>query len=107
MFETIRKELGDAIELTNWPDTFTLGDGHQYDIERRSYEKAQALLKDRNCDLLISGRVKGKDGAGTVLSLRFTVAEGKEEARRATSSPRPSIFRLTLSAASARRFRRG
>lgn len=75
VFETIRKELGDAVELTNWPDAFTLGDGHEYDIERRSHEKAQVLLKSRNCDLLISGRVKGRDEHGTVLSLRFTVAE--------------------------------
>ena len=78
VFETIRKELGDAVELTNWPDVFTLGDGNQYDVERRSYEKAQTLLKDRNCDLLISGRVRGRSDQGTVLSMRFTVAEDKD-----------------------------
>ena len=78
LYETIRRELGDAVELTTWPDVQILGDGNQYLMsERRAYEKAQKLLKERHCDLLISGRVKGRSTNTTVLSLRFTVPEAR------------------------------
>ena len=87
LFETIRRELGDAVELTNWPDIEILGDGYQYDIERRAYEKTQKLLKDRKCDLMISGRVKGRSTNATVLSLRFTVAEAEDGS--------PETYKLT------------
>ena len=54
-----------------------LSDGHESDVERGVYERAQKLLKDHHCDLLISGRVKGRSSDNTVLSLRFTVAEAE------------------------------
>jgi hypothetical protein len=79
LYDTIRAELGDAVELTNWPDEFILGEGHEADIERGAHQKAQKLLKDHNCDLLISGRIKGHGADKTVLSLRFTVAEAAAE----------------------------
>jgi tetratricopeptide (TPR) repeat protein len=75
LYGTIRRELGNAVELTNWPDVEILSDGHEYDIEHRAFEKAQKQLRDHNCDLLISGRVKGRSNDHAVLSLRFTVAE--------------------------------
>jgi hypothetical protein len=87
VYETIRRDLGDAVELTNWPDIQVLGDGHEYDIERQAFEKAQALLKERKCDLLVSGRVKGRSADSTVISLRFTVAE--------SSGQSPENYKLT------------
>ena len=107
LYETIRRELGDAVELTNWPDIEILGDGNQYDIERRAYEKVQKLLKDRNCDLLISGRVKGRSADSSVLSLRFTVAEaagGNPESYKLTETfDLPAQFVGNLGAAIAAR----
>lgn len=87
LYETIRRELGDAVALTNWPDVQTLGDGNEYDIERRAYQKVQRLLRERGCDLLISGRVKGRNEATTVLSLRFTVADA--------DAANPESYKLT------------
>jgi hypothetical protein len=77
LYETIRREFGNTVELPNWPYVEALGEGYEYDIERKAYAKVQNLLKERNCDLLISGRVKGKTADTTVLSLRFTVAEAE------------------------------
>ena len=69
--ETIRRELGNAVEITLWPEVLSIGDGHEYDAERGAYAKAQKWLAEKHCDLLVWGRVKGAN----VLSLRFTVAE--------------------------------
>jgi tetratricopeptide (TPR) repeat protein len=103
LYETIRRELGDAVELTNWPEIEALGDGHEYDIERRAYEKTQQVLKDRNCDLLVSGRVKGRSGDSAVLSLHFTVAEaagGNPESYKLTDTfDLPADFVSDLGAA--------
>ncbi|MBI1203177.1 MAG: tetratricopeptide repeat protein [Rhodopseudomonas sp.] len=74
LWETLRRELGDAVELISWPDVETLGDGHEYDVEQRAQTKRQKLLTERSCDLMISGRVKGKSVSTTVLSLRITAA---------------------------------
>jgi tetratricopeptide (TPR) repeat protein len=79
LWDTIRDELGDAVELTNWPDEFLLGEGHESDIERVAHATAQKLLTDHNADLLISGRIKGQAAGKAVLSLRFTVAEADAE----------------------------
>ena len=87
LFETIRGEFGNAVELTNWPDEYALADGYESDIERSIYERIQKLLKQRNADLLISGRVKGWTQDSTILSLRFTVAEA--------GSANPETYRLT------------
>ena len=87
IYDTIRDELGNAVQLTNWPDVQVLGDGYEYDIERRAYERVQGLLKEHNCDLMISGRVKGQGKDGAVLSLRFTVAD--------TANRSPETYKLT------------
>ena len=70
VFETIREQLGDAVELIVWPDAFAF-DGS---TARHAQVEAQVLLKQQHCDLLLTGRVKGDNARGPVLSLRFTVA---------------------------------
>ena len=45
LFDTIRDELGSAVELTNWPQEFALSDGHELDVERGVYERAQNSSK--------------------------------------------------------------
>lgn len=69
--ETIREQLGNAVEITTWTEPLVIGEGHEYDVERKAYETAQDWLRRTHCDLLIWGRVKGQN----VLSLRFTIAE--------------------------------
>jgi tetratricopeptide (TPR) repeat protein len=69
--ETIRREFGDAVSITTWPEPLLMGEGHEYDVERGAYETAQKWLRQKGCDLLVWGRVKGQN----VLSLRFTIAE--------------------------------
>ena len=55
-----------------------LRDGYESDIERASYEKAQKLLKDQKCDLLISGRVKGHSRDRTAAVASLTLADAKD-----------------------------
>src|ERR1700676_332655 len=68
--ETIRRELGDAIEIVSWPTSLVIDDGHEQDSEQGAYLKAQSWLTSKNCDLLVWGRIKGTN----VVSLRFTLA---------------------------------
>ena len=87
LYETIRSELGDAIELTTWPEEFALGEGYESDAEHGVHAKAQQLLTTRNADLLISGRLKGHAEGKPVLSLRFAITESK--------APNPESYTLT------------
>jgi tetratricopeptide (TPR) repeat protein len=81
--ETIRRELGNAVEITLWPEGLRIGDGHEYDAERGAYQKAQNWLAAKHCDLLVWGRLKGP----SVLSLGFIVAE--------VGASHPRTFSLT------------
>jgi hypothetical protein len=78
--ETIRREFGDAVEMTRWTTALPLIDGHEYDAERGAYATAQRWLREKRCDVLLAGREKGKNAAGeTVLSLQFITAEHESE----------------------------
>jgi hypothetical protein len=71
--ESLRRELGQAIEIIFWPESLALADGHDADAEAKAETTAQKWLKKKSCDILLWGRVK----ANEVVSLRTTVAEGK------------------------------
>jgi tetratricopeptide (TPR) repeat protein len=68
--EAINKELKDRVDLIMWPEELKIGDGSNADSEMRALAKAWGWLGSKQCDLLISGRVKGDKN----LSLRFTGA---------------------------------
>src|ERR1044072_2178144 len=68
--ESIKKELGDAVEIILWPEALRLGQGRDSDAELKANAKAQKWLKAKYCDLLVWGRVKGDKS----LALRFTAA---------------------------------
>ena len=101
--ETIRREFADAVQITTWPASLRVGEGHQYDAERVVYETAQKWLKQTSCDLLIWGRTKGQN----VVSLRFTVADiGNRDAenyRLTETFDLPGDFIVQLGAAVAAR----
>lgn len=89
--EAIRRELGDAVSITTWPDLLRMGEGHELDVERVAYETAQSWLKQKGCDLLVWGRIKGR----SVVSLRFTIAGG--DSRDAESYQLTDKFDLPVS----------
>lgn len=71
ILDTMRRELGDAIEIITWPLNIPNRDGHTADNERLIFSRIQKWLRITSCDVAVWGRVKPND----VLSLRFAVPE--------------------------------
>ena len=71
--ETLKRELGQAVEIVIWHEPLILADGHDDDAEAQAEATAQDWLKKKKCDILLWGRVKSND----VISLRTTVAKGE------------------------------
>ncbi len=81
--ETIKRDLGQAVEILVWPESLIVAEGHDADAEALAEATAQEWLKKKKCDILLWGRAKSND----VVSLRTTVAK--------SGSTSPESHRLT------------
>ncbi len=72
IYESLKLELGHAAVITKWPESLSLSEGADFDVEHAADKTAQKWLREKGNDVLIWGRLK----SDTILSLRFTLAEG-------------------------------
>lgn len=71
VWESIKAELGDSVEIILWPRILQLQEGHERDVDNLAAKLSRKWLNNKRCDLLVWGRVK----AANVISLRITAAD--------------------------------
>src|SRR6266700_2253925 len=76
LYEILRSEFGNAVEISLCPVSLPDNDGDEYDSKHGTYVTVQKWLDDNHCDFLVAGHEKGKNASGeTILSLQFVVAD--------------------------------
>src|SRR5262249_13714187 len=76
------------VEVTRLTEPLPYDDGHEHDAELAALATARQWLTDKNADLLIAGRDKGRNAHGeTILSLRFITPDAED--------PKPASYKLT------------